>query len=361
MRPLLAEDDRLAVYESSAGTAMRRRNPLTEEWVLTSPGRLLRPWQGAQGSPDPLKLPSHDPECFLCPGNKRQSGSANPRYEELHVFPNDFPALSSDAFGSRRTSGDALLQEERVAGECYVVCYSPDHSAHLGSLSPAQIRGIVSAWADLTARLLDTYQWVQIFENRGTAMGASSPHPHCQVWATSFVPTLGAREAGTQLRYHAGTGRSLILDYIARERRTGARVVYDNGAWVAVVPYWASWPYELLLAPSAATSRLDELDTDQTAALAEALTTIARLYDNVFDAAFPYSFGWHQAPAALSDGWQLHAHYYPPLLRGPTVRKHMVGFELLSESQRDFTPESAAERLRDAMPPATEPRDPVAT
>ena len=328
--------------------AVRRRNALTDEWVLISPDRLSRPWQGAQGSPEPRDRPSHDPECFLCPGNKRQSGATNPHYSELHVFPNDYPALSSPVFRTGRTGSDDLLQEEQVAGECYVVCYSPDHSVHLGELSPAQIRAVVSVWSYLSRRLLDTYQWVQVFENRGTAMGASSPHPHCQVWSTSFVPTIAMRETRAQLSYHARTNRSLVSDYIDRERAIRARVVYDNDAWVVVVPYWASWPYELLLAPSVATSRLDELDARQIEALADALAAIARLYDNVFNAPFPYSFGWHQAPAGLTDGWQLHAHYYPPLLRGSLIRKHMVGFELLGETQRDFTPEIAAARLRDA-------------
>ena len=342
----------MTAHESNPRTqAVRRRNALTDEWVLTSPDRLSRPWQGAQGSPEPWDRPSHDPACFLCPGNKRQSGATNPCYGDLHVFPNDFPALSSHVFRTGRTSSDDLLQEEQVGGECHVVCYSPDHSVHLGELGSARIRAIVSAWSDLTKRLLGRYQWVQVFENRGTAMGASSPHPHCQVWATSFVPTIALRETRTQLKHHARTGRSLISDYIDRERGVRSRVVYDNGAWVAVVPYWASWPYELLLAPSVATSRLDELDIEQAEALAEALVAIARLYDNVFDTPFPYSFGWHQAPAALADGWQLHAHYYPPLLRSPLIRKHMVGFELLSETQRDFTPESAAARLRNAASP----------
>ena len=342
----------MTAHESNPRTqAVRRRNALTDEWVLTSPDRLSRPWQGTQGSPEPLDRPSHDPACFLCPGNKRHSGATNPHYGELHVFPNDFPALSSRVFRTGRTSNDDLLQEEQVAGECHVVCYSPDHSAHLGELSPTQIGAVVSVWSDLTRRSLGIYQWVQVFENRGTAMGASSAHPHCQVWATSFMPTIALRETRTQLTHHTRTSRSLILDYIGRERSTQTRVVYDNGAWVAVVPYWASWPYELLLAPSAATSRLDELDLEQAEALAEALAAIARLYDNLFDTPFPYSFGWHQAPAALADGWQLHAHYYPPLLRSPVIRKHMVGFELLSESQRDFTPESAAARLRDAAAP----------
>ena len=339
----------MTVHESSIRTqAVRRRNALTDEWVLTSPDRLSRPWQGAQGSTEPLDRATHDAACFLCPGNKRRSGATNPHYEELHVFPNDFPALSSSAFRAGRASGGDLLQEEPVSGECHVVCYSPNHSAHLGELNPAQIGAIVSVWSDFTKRSLRIHPWVQIFENRGTAMGASSAHPHCQVWSTSFVPTIALRETRTQLAYHARTSRNLISDYIDRERSTQTRVVYDNGSWVAVVPFWASWPYELLLAPSIPTSRLDELDIQQAGALAEALSAIARLCDNVFNTPFPYSFGWHQAPAALPDGWQLHAHYYPPLLRSPLIRKHMVGFELLSETQRDFTPESAAAHLRDA-------------
>lgn len=342
----------MTAHESSIrDPAVRRRNALTDEWVLISPDRLSRPWQGAQGSPEPVDRPSHDPACFLCPGNKRQSGATNPHYRGLHVFPNDYPALSSPVFRTERTGNDDLLREEQVAGECYIVCYSPDHSLHLGELIPAQIGAIVSVWSDLSRRLLDTYQWVQIFENRGTAMGASSPHPHCQVWSTSFVPTIAMRETRAQLSYHARTSRSLVSDYIDRERAIRTRVVYDNDTWVAVVPYWASWPYELLLAPSAATSRLDELDAQQIEALADALAVISRLYDNVFNTPFPYSFGWHQAPAALPDGWQLHAHYYPPLLRSPLIRKHMVGFELLGETQRDFAPETAAARLRDAASP----------
>ena len=327
----------------------RRKNPLTGEWVLVSPGRLARPWQGAEGFTEPVAPPSHDPLCFLCPGNTRQSGAINPKYRGPFVFSNDFPALSTGADEVfEDPEPDGLMENERVSGECLVVCYSADHAAHFEQLGLAATESVVEVWSELTEQQHRAYQWVQVFENRGAAMGASSPHPHSQVWATSYLPTLALREGQAQSSYHARTGRTLIADYLQAEQRIGDRVVYDNEQWVAVVPYWAAWPYELLLVPTRPAGRLDALDARQSTSLAETLIAIARLYDNVFGVQFPYTFGWHQAPAADRDSWQLHAHYYPPLLRSSTVRKHMVGFELLCEMQRDMTPETAAEHLRAA-------------
>lgn len=326
-------------------TPHRRYNPLNDEWVLVSPHRAKRPWQGQVESLAD-DVPAHDPSCFLCPGNRRSNGEDNPAYEGTFVFRNDFAALLPDAPTDADEVG--LLKSHGVIGESHVICYAPRHDLSLGKLGVAAIERVVETWKDLDRELGAKYRWVEIFENRGAAMGASSPHPHGQVWAIDALPTLVAREDLAQRRYFEKSGRTLLGDYVAQEIEAQGRVVELNERWVWLVPFWAVWPFEVMLLPRRPIQRLSDLDADDRRLLAEILEKGLRRYDALFDCPFPYSMGWHGAPHDADDHahWMLHAHFYPPLLRSATVRKFMVGFELLAESQRDITPEQAAERLR---------------
>lgn len=324
----------------------RRLNALTGEWVLVSPGRLQRPWQGGVEARPPAP-PAYDPSCYLCPGNLRAGGVRNPDYVHTFLFANDYPALSpaKGEGGSR----DPLFGAEPVSGECQVVCYSPRHDLHLGQLDQAAVVAVIEAWtsawqaydggADIAYAL--------IFENRGAMMGASNPHPHGQIWSTSHLPDLPARELKMQQVYHDAHGRPLLADYLERELALDQRIVWKNETWCALVPYWAEWPFELLLLPMRPVDAFTGLEAPEQQGLAQALRQIVRLYDGVFDTPFPYSMGWHSRP---TDGqphpeWVLHAHFNPPLLRSASVRKHQVGFEMFGMKQRDISPESAAATL----------------
>ena len=324
----------------------RRQNPLTGNWVLVSPHRAKRPWQGQQETPDRSARPAHDPECYLCTGNKRVTGEQNPEYTDTFVFTNDFAALTVDA-PDAPASANPLFQNGSARGTSRVVCFSPDHSKSLPELSPAAIEKVIDTWSEQTAELGAKYPWVQVFENKGAMMGCSMPHPHGQIWANSFLPNEAATEDKHQRAYFEAHGRPLLLDYATQEAG-GERVVVETAHWLAVVPYWAAWPFETLLMPKARVARLPDLSEAQRKDLAIALKKLTSRYDNLFTCSFPYSMGWHGAPFSEGnqDHWQLHAHFYPPLLRSATVRKFMVGYEMLAESQRDLTPEQAADRLR---------------
>jgi len=326
----------------------RRRNALTGEWVLVSPHRAKRPWQGAHETTDEGERVTHDPDCYLCPRNTRVSGEVNADYREPWVFENDFPALLTDVPDSA-PSAHPLLQEEAARGTCRVICFSPDHSRTLPEMSGPEVRAVIDTWATQIEELGERFPWVQVFENKGAAMGCSNPHPHGQIWATSFEPTELAKETREQRAYLAEHGRPLLLDYVELESESGERVVVENDEWLAVVPYWAAWPFETLILPRRPTQRLPELDDTQRDGLSSLLRRLLTRYDNLFETSFPYSMGWHGAPWDGADHphWQLHAHIYPPLLRSATVRKFMVGFELLAETQRDLTAEQAAGRLRE--------------
>ncbi|MDH4118903.1 MAG: UDP-glucose--hexose-1-phosphate uridylyltransferase [Acidimicrobiia bacterium] len=323
----------------------RRLNPLTGEWVLVSAGRTDRPWLGSTETPARTERPDYDPRCYLCPGNTRAGGVVNPEYPTTFVFDNDFAALRPDVGHERFEEG--LLRAESEAGVCRVLCYSPRHDLDLALMKPDGIRAVIDVWAAETSELANTYTWVQVFENRGAAMGASNPHPHGQIWAGAALPNEARTEDHHQRTHWAAHGSPLVLDYALQELG-GERVVAASETWVGLVPFWAVWPFEMLVAPLRHVVSLPDLTDVERNGLAEILADVLGRYDRIFDHPFPYSMGWHGAPSPIADHphWQLHAHFYPPMLRSATVRKHMVGYELLAEKQRDVTPESAAHRLR---------------
>lgn len=326
----------------------RRYNALIDEWVLVSAGRARRPWLGAEEAELGAPALAFDPSCYLCPGNVRANGDINPDYAETFVFVNDFSALRPDTSTAR--FDDGLLRAEGERGTCRVVCFSPRHDLTLGRMTALAVRRVIDVWADQTAELGAGHRWVQVFENRGEAMGASNPHPHGQIWAGTALPNEGAREDAAQRAHHARTGHRLLLDCVDRES-AGPRVVAETADWLAGVPFWAAWPFETLVTPKRPAARLSDLDASARDDLAGVLHDLLGRYDGLFARPFPYSMGWHQAPFGDDDteAWQVHAHFYPPLLRA-TVRKFMVGYELLAETQRDLTAEEAAERLRAVQP-----------
>jgi UDPglucose--hexose-1-phosphate uridylyltransferase len=327
-----------------AGEPHRRYNPLIDEWVLVSAGRTRRPWLGAEEPEQDRAGLAFDPDCYLCPGNTRANGDVNPAYPETFVFTNDFAALRPDT--SIDDFDDGLLRAQGERGSCRVVCFSQRHDLTLGRMEAAAVRRIVDVWAEQTAELGASYRWVQVFENRGEAMGASNPHPHGQIWAGTALPVEAAREDATQRAHLDATGRPMLLEYVEHETR-GQRVIVETDDWLAVVPFWAAWPFETLLVAKRPAARLTDLDDAARDDLAAVLHQLTGRYDGLFKRPFPYSMGWHQAPFddGPTDHWQVHAHFYPPLLRA-NVRKFMVGYELLAETQRDLTAEDAAGRLR---------------
>jgi UDPglucose--hexose-1-phosphate uridylyltransferase len=332
----------------------RRTDPLSGRHVLVSPHRALRPWLGQTDAPDDAVLPSHDPECYLCPRNDRVGGIANPDYVGAYVFENDFPALLSDT-PAPPVASDPLFETAPATGTSRVICFSPDHSATLPRLSAHAMRDVVDTWCEQTEELGQDHIWVQLFENKGAMMGCSNPHPHGQVWAINYLPDEVEREDARQRAYYAEHSRAMLLDVAEREIELQERIVVHNDLWLAIVPFWASWPFETLLLPRFAVARMPELSEESRTALAEIVQSLTRTYDNLFNTSFPYSMGWHGAPfdGRSAEGCQLHAHFYPPLLRSASIRKFMVGYEMMTEAQRDLTPEQAAERLRAAKAPNT--------
>jgi UDPglucose--hexose-1-phosphate uridylyltransferase len=325
----------------------RRLNPLTGEYVLVSPHRTKRPWQGQVERTADEQRPRYDPACYLCPGNVRANGEHNPAYDSTFVFTNDFAALLTDTPDGR--AEHPLFSYQSVRGTSRVICFSPRHDLTLPQMAHADIRRVIDVWGEQVSDLGATYRWVQVFENKGAAMGASNPHPHGQIWASDFIPNEAAAEDRQQRAYYQTRGVPLLIEYALEESRRRERIVVENAEWLAVVPYWAVWPFETLLMPRRHVLRLPDLSADQRDALADALKRLTIKYDNLFQTSFPYSMGWHGAPTEPGNftHWSLHAHFYPPLLRSATVRKFMVGYEMLAEAQRDLTPEQAAARLRD--------------
>ena len=328
MNPLLAQ------------TPHRRWNPLRGEWVLVSPQRTQRPWQGQTEDVSKPDAPQYDPTCYLCPGNPRAGGQQTPKYTGTYVFTNDFAALKPDVDTySGDEGGTGLLRAETERGTCRVLCFNPRHDLTLATMEVPAIRGVVDTWAAQEAELaaLPEIGYVQIFENRGAMMGASNPHPHCQIWATEHLPDEPMAEVNTQTAYLQERGEAMLLAYLRQELAQGERIVAENEEWVVLVPFWAVWPFETLLLPRAQVTSMAALNDAQRHALAAMLQQLTAGYNRVFNAPFPYSMGFHPAP---SDGaphpeWLLHAHFYPPLLRSATIRKFMVGFELLGSPQRD--------------------------
>ena len=329
----------------------RRFNPLLGQWVMVSPHRMKRPWLGQTEKTAPDQRPAYDTKCYLCPGNQRAGGEFNPHYASTHVFDNDFSALLPDTPGIVNAA-NGLLRVEPVQGECRVICFSPHHDLTLAQMSLPEVHKVVETWVAQSAELGARYTWVQIFENKGAAMGCSNPHPHGQVWAGNFIPNEIAVEDLNQALYRCKYGSPLLFDYALMESATAKRVVIQNEHWLVVIPFWAVWPFEVLLLPRRHVLRLQDLSQRERTTLPEILSALLIRYDNLFETSFPYSMGWHGAPNVQSDysHWQLHAHFYPPLLRSGTVKKFMVGYEMLAEAQRDLTAEQAAQRLREVSP-----------
>jgi UDPglucose--hexose-1-phosphate uridylyltransferase len=329
----------------------RRLNPLTGEWVLVSPHRTGRPWQGQLEKVTSHHEPEYDPTCYLCPGNARVGGVLNPLYTGTFVFDNDFAALKLGARDDRiDIENRGLLVAEGEPGLCRVICFSPRHDLTLATMSPNDIGGVIRTWTTQFTELggMPQINHVQIFENRGSMMGASNPHPHCQIWSTSSIPEIPRKELACQSAYFEQHNKCLLCDYLELEERQQARVVYQNDGFVALVPFWAVWPFEILVCSRRHMGTLPEFEEKEVILLAQILKQVTATYDKVFEVPFPYSMGFHQSP---TDGkthheWHFHAHFFPPLLRSATIRKFMVGFEMLGMPQRDITPESAAAHLR---------------
>jgi len=326
----------------------RRLNPLTNEWVLVSPHRTQRPWQGQVETTDVARQPEYDPECYLCPGNARAGGARNPKYESTFVFDNDFAALKPDT--PRGRFEDGLLVAETEPGICRVVCFSPKHNLTIANMEPAALRKVVDEWAaqyqDLGAR--DFIRNVEIFENRGAMMGASNPHPHCQIWANSSIPNEVLQEQRAQAEWRRAHAGCLLCEYTRVEMQKRERAVEENAHFLTVVPFWAVWPFETMVIAKRHMASIDGLTGEERDGLAEILQRTTARYDRLFHVSFPYSMGFHQKPTdgEAHEEWHLHVHFYPPLLRSATVRKFLVGYEMLAMPQRDITAESAAERLR---------------
>jgi len=331
----------------------RRWNPLRQSWVLVSPHRTQRPWQGEVGQKTVPSAVTFDPQCYLCPGNTRAGGAVNPAYDGVFAFVNDYAALMPEEPSPAETESSPLLVSKPARGLCKVLCYHPDHSLTLARMTREEIRPVVDAWTQQYEEIggLDWVKYVQIFENRGAMMGASNPHPHGQIWSTDFVPDEPAAETLAQREYLAQTGHCLLCDYVAAELAAASeqgRVVFQNAHFAAIVPWWAVWPFEVLLVSRRHVGAMPEFTDEERDGLADALKRLTTRFDNLFETSFPYTMGFHQSP---TDGethpeWHFHAHFYPPLLRSATVRKFMVGFEMLGMPQRDITPEDAAQRLR---------------
>ncbi|MBQ4834176.1 UDP-glucose--hexose-1-phosphate uridylyltransferase [Pseudoalteromonas sp. MMG010] len=330
----------------------RRKNPLTGRWILVSPHRNNRPWLGATEAPNNTTLVNYDEACPLCPTNTRANGESNPDYKYTHVFNNDFGALTPSCNDLPADNlNDDLFSADHTSGECRVMCFSPEHNKTLPELEHDALCAVVATWQAQYNELSQRYQCVQVFENKGEIMGCSQPHPHGQIWAHQHLSTEVDIEDTQQLDYFNKRGTALLADYVKKEQADGTRTVFENTHWLVVVPFWAAWPFETLLLSKDNVQHFGQLNSTQIDTLAEALKVLTTKYDNIFNCSFAYSMGWHNAPANRGQDeqhWRLHAHFYPPLLRSASIKKHMVGYEMLGESQRDLSAETAASILQAA-------------
>lgn len=329
----------------------RRWNPMKGEWILVSPHRMKRPWSGQVEKVDEVELPEFDPKNPLCPGVTRPSGQTNPKYESTFVFTNDFPALLEECPEPEK-SEDPLFVTQAAKGTCRVMCFSPKSNITLPLMAVTEIVKVIDEWINQLNELGKTYQWVQIFENKGAIMGCSNPHPHCQIWASSFLPNEATAKDKNFKEFYDKYGKPMMLDYAQKEVLKNERIVCQNNDWVAIVPYWAMWPFETMILPKERhILHLNDLTDDEKGSLADIMKRLTTKYDNLFEVSFPYSMGFHGAPKGTNPQdnkhWQLHAMYFPPLLRSATVKKFMVGYEMLANAQRDLTAEQAAQRLAD--------------
>lgn len=329
----------------------RRYNILTGEWVLVSPHRTKRPWQGKEEEVANEIRPAHDPNCYLCAKNIRANGEVNPDYEDVFVFTNDFAALQSDS--PNFEVHDGLLKAESESGICKVICFSPDHSKSLPDMKIENIEKVVSAWQKEYKNLGEnpSINYVQIFENKGAVMGCSNPHPHGQIWSQSTIPNEPAKKNKYQKAYFEKNKSSLLGDYLQQELKLKERIIYENEHFVVLSPFWAIWPFEVMIVPKKHQQSILDLSSEVTLAYAEAISVLTKAYDKLFNCSFPYSAGIHQAPTngEANEHWHWHMSFYPPLLRSATVKKFMVGYELFGTPQRDITAEQAVQRLRDLI------------
>ncbi|OUR94579.1 galactose-1-phosphate uridylyltransferase [Flavobacteriales bacterium 34_180_T64] len=329
----------------------KRYNILTGEWVLVSPHRAKRPWQGQEESNVPNERPSYDANCFLCSGNTRANEAVNPNYQHVFIFTNDFSALQKNS--KQFKIEDGLFQAQSEQGICKVVCFSPDHSKSLAELPIDDILHVVTVWQQEYINLgkLDTINYVQIFENKGAIMGCSNPHPHGQIWSQSSLPNEVIKKDTHQLEYFKTAKTSLLSDYLQQELIAKERVIFENEHFVILVPFWAIWPFETMIIPKAHQSSIQDLSQDESLHFAEAISIITKAYDRIFNCAFPYSSGIHQAPTnnKNNEHWHWHMSFYPPLLRSATIKKFMVGYEMFGSPQRDITAESASSLLKELI------------
>jgi len=326
----------------------RRFNLLSGEWILVSPHRGKRPWQGQQESVSQAQLPEFDATCYLCPGNERAGGIKNTKYTEPFIFTNDFSAINPDI--ETGTSSNPLFQAKSERGICKVICFSPNHGKTVPELPLSEVEMVVKLWQKETIELgsKDFINHIQIFENKGSIMGCSNPHPHGQIWAQESIPEIVRKEDDNQREYFIANHKNLLQEYLEQELKIGERIVSENVHFVALVPFWAVWPFEVMIVPKNAKPSLADLSSDEAKAFAEMYQIVTCKYDNMFKISFPYSAGIHQAPTNGNDNnhWCWHMHFYPPLFRSASVKKFMVGYEMLAEPQRDITAEQSAEILR---------------
>ena len=327
----------------------RRYNPLTAEWIQVSPHRAKRPWQGqVEKTLDDNRL-SYDKKCYLCPTNTRASGHKNPNYEHTYSFINDFGAITPDIPDGEYNDGE-LFQAKSEKGICKVICFSPNHSLTIPEMEISDICKVIDLWIEEFEELgAESFiNYVQIFENKGAVMGCSNPHPHGQIWAQEAIPVEPHKKTKNFLNYFQKNKTNLLVDYVQIELRKNKRILFENNHFVALIPFWATWPFEAMIIPKRHIRRITELTSDEKNSFADAYKKLTVIYDNLFETSFPYSAGIHQSPTDGNEHkeWQMHMVFYPPLLRSASVKKFMVGYEMLANPQRDITPEQAAQMLK---------------